>query len=202
MCEFAHRGRDGAMYVSVRQVDSGRSCVVDIPEGSVTVRSLKVDALNEMFAGSVNADREGVALAAHIAGREEELNDAEHVAHTGLEAGDGVKLVRRLAHVKAPAVYETPSRRKRMSVQHITLSRCGLLCSVTSDCGGYITVFDTRTADVVAHLKHGIDIIRCATFSVCGRWLATCSYDFPICVWLTATWEQVWCLEERGGRGV
>ena len=54
--------QDTALLPSVRHVDSGRSCVVSVPEDSVTVRSPKVDALNEMFAGSADADREGAGL--------------------------------------------------------------------------------------------------------------------------------------------
>ena len=58
-------------------------------------------------------------------------------------------------------------------------------------------MFDTTTADEVADLTHGDETIYSTAFSVCGTWLATCSYDSTICVWLTATWEQVWCLEEH-----
>ena len=58
-------------------------------------------------------------------------------------------------------------------------------------------MFDTTTAGVVADLTHGDEGILSTAFSVCGTWLATCSEDSTICVWLTATWEQVWCLEEH-----
>ena len=179
------------MDVTVRHMESGRSCVVGVADGG-TVLSLKADAVKEMFAGSINADREAAGLAARIEGCDEDLDDAERVANTGLEVGDPVQLVRRWPHVNAPAVYECGDQ----NVNCITLSRCGTLCSVSYD-EGRITVFDTRTAGVVVHLTHGMEYIHHTTFSVCGTWLATCSEDSTICVWLTATWEQVWCLEEH-----
>ena len=177
------------MEVSVRHVESGRSCVVGVADGG-TVLSLKADAAKEMFAGSINADREAAGLAARIEGCDEDLDDAERVANTGLEVGDPVQLVRRWPHVNAPAVYNSAYE----DVAGITLSRCGTLCSVAYR-SGHITVFDTTTAGVVADLTHGDGTIYYTAFSVCGTWLATCSSDGTICVWLTATWEQVWCLE-------
>ena len=179
------------MEVSVRHVDSGRSCVVGVADGG-TVLSLKADAVKEMFAGSINADREAAGLAARIEGCDEDLDDAERVANTGLEVGDPVQLVRRWPHVNAPAVYNSAYE----DVAGITLSRCGTLCSVGYS-QGHITVFDTTTAEEVADLTHGDRAIYYTAFSVCGTWLATCSSDSTICVWLTATWEPVWCLEDH-----
>ena len=179
------------MDVSVRHVESGRGCVVGVADGG-TVLSLKADAVKEMFAGSINADREAAGLAARIEGCGEDLDDAERVANTGLEVGDPVQLVRRWPHVKAPAVYN----HEWDYAESVTLSRCGMLCSVASG-EGHITVLDTRTAGVVADLTHGEEGVCGTEFSVCGRWLATCSDDKSICVWLTATWEQVCRLEEH-----
>ena len=88
--------------MSVRHVESGRSCVVGVADGG-TVLSLKADAVEEMFAGSINADREASVLAARIEGCDEDLDDAERVANTGLEVGDPVQLVWRWPHVNAPA---------------------------------------------------------------------------------------------------
>ena len=181
------------MDVSVRHVDSGHSCVIGVPEGG-TVVSLKADALEEMFAGSINADREAAGLAAHIEGCEEELDDTDRVADTGLEDGGAVRLVRRWPHVKAPVDYV--GMHHDGAVECITLSRCGALCSVNRK-SDHVTVFDTRTADEVANLKHGEELIWHTAFSVCGTWLATCSGDGTICVWLTATWELVWRLKEH-----
>ena len=93
------------MDVTVRHAETGDSCVVCVPEGG-TVVELKADALNEMFPGSINnADREAACVAAHIEGCEEELDDAQRVADTGLEDGGAVKLVPRWPNIKAPAVY-------------------------------------------------------------------------------------------------
>eukprot|EP01061_Rhynchopus_euleeides_P009694 TRINITY_DN18901_c0_g1_i3.p4 TRINITY_DN18901_c0_g1~~TRINITY_DN18901_c0_g1_i3.p4 ORF type:complete len:123 (+),score=34.87 TRINITY_DN18901_c0_g1_i3:249-617(+) len=114
------------MDVTVRHAGTGHSCVVVVPEGGTVVR-LKTDAVKEMFPGSVNADREAAGLAARIEGCEEELDNAERVADTGLEDGDGVQLVPRWPNVKAPAVYYSPEQDGH--VQHITLSRDGTLCS-------------------------------------------------------------------------
>ena len=162
---------------------------------------LKADALNEMFPGSINADREAACVAAHIEGCEEELDDAQRVADTGLEDGGAVKLVPRWPNVKAPAVYfpglESPYSDE---VARITLSRCGKLCAVGYEVGR-ITVFDTITAAVVADLTHGSKLIRSTPFSVCGTWLATCSNERTICVWLTSTWEQV-CILDYNTAGV
>ena len=182
------------MDVSVRHVESGRSCVVGVADGGTVLR-LKADAVKEMFAGSINADREAAGLAARIEGCDEDLDDAERVANTGLEVGDRVQLVWKWPHVKAPAVYNLDDSGSA-SGDSVTLSRCGTLCSV-GDRSGRITVFDTTTVDEVADLTHGGEGIFCTSLSVCGTWLATCSEDSPICVWLTATWEQVWCLEEH-----
>ena len=76
---------------------------------------LKADALNEMFPGSINnnADREAAYVAAHIEGCEEELDDAQRVADTGLEDGGAVKLVPRWPNVKAPR-----------SLLHLSMARC------------------------------------------------------------------------------
>ena len=80
------------MDVTVRHSGTGDSCVVCVPEGG-TVVGLKADALNEMFPGSINADREAENVAAHIEGCEEELDDTDRVADTGLEDGGAVQLV-------------------------------------------------------------------------------------------------------------
>ena len=100
---------------------------------------LKADALNEMFPGSINPVREAENVAAHIEGCEEELDDAQRVADTGLEDGGTVQLVPRWPRVKAPAVY---SSTHGSDVFRITLSRCGTLCAVCYY-NGHITVFDT-----------------------------------------------------------
>ena len=180
------------MEVSVRHAGTGDSCVIGVAEGG-TVVGLKADALNEMFPDSINnAAREAACVAAHIEECEEELDDAQRVADTGLEDGGAVKLVPRWPNLKAPAVYITQHGE---SAQCITLSRCGTLCAVGYD-NGHITVFDTTTADVVADFTHGGRVISCTPFSVCGTWLATGSCDGTICVWLTSTWEQVCILHD------
>ena len=171
---------------------TGDSCVVGVPEGG-TVARLKADALNEMFPGSTNADREAACVAAHIEGCEEELDDARRVADTGLKNQGVLKLVPRWPNVKAPVVYSTTHGEE---IYSITLSRCGKLCSVGSS-KGHITVFDTVTAGVVADFQRSTDMIHCTAFSVCGMWLATCSRDGTICVWLTSTWEQVCILHNN-----
>ena len=157
-----------------------------------TVLSLKADAVKEMFAGSINADREAAGLAARIEGCDEDLDDAERVANTGLEVGGRVQLVKSWPHVKTPAVFN-PGRDSE-DVRDIALSRCGTLCSV----GSYklITVFDTTTADVVTEITQP-RAVSCTAFSVCGTWLASCAGHGIIRVWLTATWEEVWCLEDH-----
>ena len=177
----------GVMDVTVRHTETGDSCVVGVPEGG-TVVGLKADALNEMFPGSINPVREAACVAAHIEGCEEELDDAQRVADTGLEDGGAVQLVPRWPNVKAPAVY---SCTHGGGVYNIKLSRCGTLCAVGSTYGR-ITVFDTTTAAVVADFTHGNRSVCCPAFSVCGTWLATYSNERTIRVWLTATWEQVW----------
>ena len=58
-------------------------------------------------------------------------------------------------------------------------------------------MFDTTTAAVVADVTHGDGTILRTAFSVCGTWLATCSHDGTICVWLTSTWEQVCMLHHN-----
>ena len=101
---------------------------------------------------SINPVREAENVAAHIEGCEEELDDAQRVADTGLEDGGAVQLVPRWPIVKAPAVYSSTHGGE---VSHITLSRCGTLCAVGYYDNGHITVFDTSTAAVVADLTHG-----------------------------------------------
>ena len=92
------------MDVTVRHAVTSVSSVVGVPEGG-TVVGLKADALNEMFPGSNNnASREAACVAAHIEGCEEELDDAQRVADTGLEDGGSVKLVTRW-----PATFNTAS---------------------------------------------------------------------------------------------
>ena len=174
------------MDVTVRHSGTGDSCVVGVPEGG-TVVGLKADALNEMFPGSINPVREAACVAAHIEGCEEELDDAQRVADTGLEDGGAVQLVPRWPIVKAPAVCSSAHGNE---VTRITLSRCGTLCALGYH-NAHITVVDTTTAAVVADLTHGNRRIPCTAFSVCGTWLATCSNNGTICVWLTSTWEEV-----------
>ena len=185
------------MDVTVRHADTGHRCVVSVPEGG-TVVELKADALEMVFAGSVDAFREAKNVVARIEGCEEELDDAHRVANTGLEDGGAVKLVPRWPTVKAPAVYDAGHGRNMM-LYCITLSRCGTLCAVGYS-KGHSTVFDTITADVVADLTHGSDAIAHTAFSVCGTWLAISSEDGTICVWLTSTWEQVCILDHSNTR--
>eukprot|EP01061_Rhynchopus_euleeides_P033948 TRINITY_DN5751_c0_g1_i1.p1 TRINITY_DN5751_c0_g1~~TRINITY_DN5751_c0_g1_i1.p1 ORF type:complete len:387 (+),score=87.14 TRINITY_DN5751_c0_g1_i1:61-1221(+) len=180
------------MDVSVRHVPSGRSCVVGVSDDD-TVLSLKEDALAALFAGSADAAQGAAGMAVRIEGREEDLDDAQRIADTGLEGGDGVQLVRRWVHVKAPATYHVGGD---AAIQSLVLSRCGTLCSICCN-GGTIAVFDTRTASPVTSLTHGTESALCSAFSVCGTWLATCSEDGLVCVWLTETWERVWTLDEH-----
>ena len=180
----------------------GLVTAVCVPEGG-TVVGLKADALNEMFPSSTNADREAENVAAHIEGCEEELDDAQRVADTGLEDGGAVKLVPRWPNVKvpasAPAVYITAHGH---NIRYITLSRCGKLCAVGSSSyrERHITVFDTTTADVVADFLHDSNSatmsVYCTAFSACGTWLATGSDDGTT-VWLTSTWERVCSLDSN-----
>ena len=180
------------MEVCVRHRDTGDSCVVGVPEGG-TVIGLKADALDEMFPGCINPVREAACVAAHIEGCEEELDDAQRVADTGLEDGGAVQLVPRWPKVKAPAVYSSTHGGE---MRRITLSRCGMLCAV-GYFNGHITVFDTITAAVVADLSHGNTTTYGIAFSVCGTWLATCSDDGTICVWLASSWEEVTMLDHN-----
>ena len=190
---FASTCKSREMEVSVRHTETGDSCVVGVPEGG-TVVGLKADALEEMFPGSINnASREAACVAAHIEGCEEELDDEERVADTGLEDGGAVKLVPRWPNVKAPAVYNSAHGEM---IYYITLSKCGTLCAVGYD-KGFITVFDTTNAAVVADFTYGNRSISCTAFSVCGTWLATSSRDGTTCVWLTATWEEVCVLDHN-----
>eukprot|EP01061_Rhynchopus_euleeides_P028707 TRINITY_DN4682_c0_g4_i5.p2 TRINITY_DN4682_c0_g4~~TRINITY_DN4682_c0_g4_i5.p2 ORF type:complete len:111 (+),score=19.35 TRINITY_DN4682_c0_g4_i5:494-826(+) len=77
------------------------------------------------------------------------------------------------------------------------LSKCGTLCAVGYFHNGHITVFDTTTAAVVADLTHGNGVVYHTAFPACGTWLATCSADGTICVWLTSTWEEVCMLQHN-----
>ena len=151
------------MEVTVRHIGTGDTCVVGVPEGG-TVVGLKADALEEMFPGSINnASREAENVAAHIEGCDEELDDEKRVADTGLEDGGAVKLVPRWPTVKAPAVYSSTHG----TIRCITLSRCGTLCAVGYR-NGHIAVFDTITADVVAELTHGNEVV--SLHSVLSLW--------------------------------
>eukprot|EP01061_Rhynchopus_euleeides_P047729 TRINITY_DN974_c2_g1_i1.p1 TRINITY_DN974_c2_g1~~TRINITY_DN974_c2_g1_i1.p1 ORF type:complete len:380 (+),score=67.97 TRINITY_DN974_c2_g1_i1:50-1189(+) len=173
------------MEVTVKDVDSGRSCVVDVSD-SDTVLELKARALKEMFADSSKICQEAIP-AARIAGCEEDLDDAQRVSDTHLEGGGVVELLSRWVEVKEQthAVGDIES-----NMQHISLTKCGRLCAA-SNTGGKILVFETSTSDVVAELTHGNQEVWGNAFSVCGTWLATCS-DITICVWQTATWELAW----------
>ena len=120
------------MDVTVRHTGTGDSCVVGVPEGG-TVVGLKADALNEMFPGSINnAAREAEYVAAHIEGCEEELDDAQRVADTGLEDGGAVKLVPRWPIVKAPAVYSSTHGGETPASHCRGVGRC-VLCVTSKD---------------------------------------------------------------------
>ena len=106
------------MEVSVCHAGAGDSCVVGVAEDG-TVVGLKADALNEMFPGSNNnAAREAENVAAHIEGCEEELDDAQRVADTGLEDGGAVKLVPRWPRRQGPRSLLIDAPRGLHAVRH------------------------------------------------------------------------------------
>eukprot|EP01061_Rhynchopus_euleeides_P004744 TRINITY_DN1397_c0_g1_i1.p1 TRINITY_DN1397_c0_g1~~TRINITY_DN1397_c0_g1_i1.p1 ORF type:complete len:417 (+),score=53.02 TRINITY_DN1397_c0_g1_i1:58-1308(+) len=180
------------MDVTVTHTGTGPSCVVDVSENE-NVAQLKEHALDKMFAGDyMNTSREAAVVSARIEGCEE-LDDAQLVADTGLEAGGTVVLIRRRwPQLNAPAVY---SSAHGDGVLTIAVSRCGELCAVGYE-HGHVTVFDTITGDTVADFTHGVSIPSVA-FSVCGKWLAAASaVDGTICVWCTATWGEMCLLDD------
>ena len=67
-------------------------------------------------------------MAAHIEGCEEELDDAQRVADTGLEDGGAVKLVPRWPNVKAPAVYSPRHVGMTMYQPHHTVEVWEAVC--------------------------------------------------------------------------
>ena len=92
--------------------------------------------------------------------------------------------------VKAPAVYSSDPWRKNVLLHH-TIEVWEAVCSgfLRTDA---LLCLTPVTAAVVADLTHGDESCCNRTaFSVCGTWLATCSRDGTICVWLTSTWEHV-----------